>query len=50
MLSLMLADMHSGDGIFYIDPHGQDADRLLEYIPSAVKDEVVVGGDERERD
>jgi hypothetical protein len=42
MLSLMLDDMEAGDGLFYIDPHGQDADLLLEHIPDTRKRDVIL--------
>ena len=42
MLSLMLEDIAAGDGLFYIDPHGQDADRLLEYIPERRRRDVIL--------
>lgn len=42
MLNLMLADIENGDGLFHIDPHGQDADRLLEHIPSKRKSDVIL--------
>lgn len=41
LLNLMIADMEAGDGLFYIDPHGQDADRLLEYIPRSRQRDVI---------
>ena len=28
-----LDDIYNGDGIAYIDPHGDDAEDLLRYIP-----------------
>lgn len=42
MLALMLEDIAAGDGLFYIDPHGQDADRLLEYIPESRRRDVIL--------
>lgn len=40
--NLILADMRAGDGIFLIDPHGQDADRLLELVPSTRRRDVIL--------
>ena len=42
MLALMLEDIAAGDGLFYIDPHGEDADRLLEYIPESRRRDVIL--------
>ena len=42
MLSLMLEDIERGDGVFYIDPHGEDADHLLGYIPEHRRRDVIL--------
>lgn len=42
MRAMMLDDIARGDGLFYVDPHGQDADALLEHIPSARRTDVIL--------
>ncbi|MDF2233148.1 hypothetical protein P2H44_11355 [Albimonas sp. CAU 1670] len=42
MLNLMLADIDRGDGLFYVDPHGEDADQLLELIPPRRVPDVIL--------
>lgn len=42
MLGFMIADMRAGDGLFYIDPHGEDADRLLEHVPPERRRDVIL--------
>lgn len=40
--ALMLRDIEAGDGLFYIDPHGQDADALIEHIPRKRRGHVIL--------
>ncbi|PHP65444.1 hypothetical protein CSC94_18975 [Zhengella mangrovi] len=42
MRALMLDDIARGDGLFYLDPHGEDADRLLERIPPKRRTDVIL--------
>lgn len=42
LLALMRADLERGDGLFYIDPHGGDADRLLEHVPPSRRMDVIL--------
>jgi hypothetical protein len=42
MRQLMLRDMEAGDGLFYVDPHGGDADRLIEHIPRQRRSDVIL--------
>lgn len=41
MKNMFISDVLRGDGVCYIDPHGQDIDELLSYIPEhRIKDVV----------
>ncbi len=40
--AMMLDDIARGDGLFYCDPHGEDADRLIEHIPSTRRSDVIL--------
>ncbi|MCB1418704.1 MAG: type IV secretory system conjugative DNA transfer family protein [Notoacmeibacter sp.] len=40
--AMMLDDIARGDGLFYVDPHGEDADRLLERIPPARRADTIL--------
>ncbi len=42
MRALMLRDIEAGDGLFYIDPHGGDADKLIEHIPRKRRSDVIL--------
>jgi len=39
--NMILSDILSGDGVCYVDPHGQDVEELLDYIPSHRLEDVV---------
>ena len=39
---LILNDIHAGRGVLYIDPHGEDTDDLLHYIPKHRRNDVIV--------
>lgn len=32
--NMVLSDIHAGNGLCYVDPHGDMADKILDYIPS----------------
>lgn len=40
--AMMLNDIARGDGLFYVDPHGEDADRLVEHVPSKRRTDVIL--------
>lgn len=42
MRAMMCEDIDRGDGLFYCDPHGEDADRLIEHIPSRRRPDVIL--------
>lgn len=42
LLALMRGDLERGDGLFYIDPHGGDADRLLAHVPPSRRTDVIL--------
>lgn len=42
MLRMMLDDIARGDGLLYVDPHGEDAERLLQHIPRARRRDVIL--------
>lgn len=39
--NLAIQDMRNGEGLAFIDPHGETADRLLEYVPPERINDVV---------
>jgi len=39
--NLAIQDIRNGEAVAFIDPHGQTADRLLEYVPEHRKKDVV---------
>lgn len=39
--NMIISDILAGDGVCYIDPHGQDVDEILEYIPAHRMKDVV---------
>jgi len=39
--NLAIQDIRNGEAVAFIDPHGQTAERLLEYIPEHRKKDVV---------
>jgi hypothetical protein len=39
--NMAIQDIHNGNGLCYMDPHGQTADKLLEYIPEERKKDVL---------
>ena len=39
--NLMLSDIYAGHGCCYVDPHGDTAERLIDYIPSWRLNDVV---------
>lgn len=42
MKDMMLKDIHAGQGILYIDPHGPDTDDLLQFIPYERRNDVIL--------
>ena len=40
--AMMLDDLARGDGLFYVDPHGEDADRLIDHIPPARRADTIL--------
>lgn len=41
LLNMILNDIYNGEGVGFIDPHGDAAEKLLDYIPkSRVKDVI----------
>ena len=42
MKEWLLDDIHTGHAVCYIDPHGTDTDDLLQYIPRARRQDVIV--------
>jgi type IV secretory pathway TraG/TraD family ATPase VirD4 len=38
----ILDRIHAGDGLLYLDPHGDDTDDLLDYIPARRRDDVIL--------
>ena len=41
LLRLLIEDVHKGHGVFYIDPHGEDAQKLLDLIPNERANDVI---------
>jgi len=41
MVRMILQDIHNGDGVCFIDPHGQAAEMILERIPADRAEEVI---------
>jgi CxxC-x17-CxxC domain-containing protein len=41
METMAIQDMENGDGLAFIDPHGEAAERLLEFVPSHRLNDVV---------
>jgi hypothetical protein len=39
--NMIISDILAGDGVCYVDPHGQDVEDILEYIPEERLDDVV---------
>jgi hypothetical protein len=39
--NMAVQDIKNGNGLAFIDPHGQTAEKLLEYIPESRKDDVL---------
>jgi len=39
--NMAVQDIKNGNGLAFIDPHGQTAETLLDYIPEERKDDVV---------
>ncbi len=39
--NMVLSDIHAGHGVAYIDPHGDTAEKILDYIPSNRINDVV---------
>lgn len=39
--NMAIQDMKNGNGLAFIDPHGQTAETLLDYIPESRKDDVL---------
>lgn len=39
--NMVLSDIHAGHGVAYIDPHGDTAEKILDYIPSHRINDVV---------
>ena len=39
--NLAIQDIRNGEAVAFIDPHGQTAERLLEYVPEHRKKDVV---------
>lgn len=39
--NMAIQDIHNGNGLCYMDPHGMTADKLLEYIPEERKKDVL---------
>ena len=39
--NMAIQDIHNGEGITFIDPHGSTAEKLLEYIPEERVDDVL---------
>lgn len=42
LINLMLKDIAAGDGVFFIDPHGDDAITLLNRIPKKRRNDVIL--------
>lgn len=42
LLRFMLEDIERGEGLLYIDPHGDDAEKLLDLIPRSRKTDVIL--------
>lgn len=42
MENLIIQDIQNGDGVCFIDPHGDSIDKILSYIPQNRVDDVVV--------
>jgi GTPase SAR1 family protein len=40
--SLILQDIANGHGVFFLDPHGDAIDDLLQHIPEDRKDDIIV--------
>ncbi len=41
MVRMILQDIHNGDGVCFIDPHGQAAEMILERIPADRAEDVI---------
>jgi type IV secretory pathway TraG/TraD family ATPase VirD4 len=41
LLNMILNDVYSGEGVCFIDPHGDAVETLLDYIPSTRVDDVI---------
>ncbi len=39
--NMIVQDIYNGNGIVFIDPHGESADKLLRYIPTSRIDDVI---------
>ena len=39
--NMIISDILAGDGVCYVDPHGQDVEEILDYIPEERLDDVV---------
>lgn len=39
--NMIVQDIHNGNGVAFIDPHGESADKLLRYIPSSRINDVI---------
>ncbi len=39
--NMVLSDIHAGHGVCYVDPHGDTAEKILDYIPSHRINDVV---------